>query len=98
MNEQARQAILVAIDALESCEKQATFFLGETEWQEDVFDEDKVEKALSMLQSLDIEETVEDVKEMTKRRIIDMLWVLHEQHKHRHNYFGYAINYIEEKL
>lgn len=55
MNNEIKQAILLAIDALESCDPDATFIDGDYEWQEAVFDEDKVKAALKALQALELE-------------------------------------------
>lgn len=53
-----KQAILLAIDALESCVL-ATFIddATEQEWEAQAFDEDKVKAALKALQALEWEET-----------------------------------------
>jgi hypothetical protein len=57
MDPEVRQAILLAIDALESCVL-ATFIddATEQEWEAQAFDEDKVKAALKALQSLPWEE------------------------------------------
>jgi hypothetical protein len=57
MDTEVRQAILLAIDALESCV--LTTFIDdstEQEWEAQAFDEDKVKAALKALQALDWEE------------------------------------------
>jgi|DEB19_MinimDraft_3_1074340.scaffolds.fasta_scaffold26500_3 hypothetical protein len=58
MDLEVRQAILLAIDALESCVL-ATFIDDSTEqeWEAQVFDEAKVKAALKALQALEWEET-----------------------------------------
>lgn len=57
MNNDLKQAILLAIDALESCVL-ATFIddATEQEWEAQAFDEDKVKAALKALQALEWEE------------------------------------------
>jgi hypothetical protein len=57
MDTEVKQAILLAIDALESCVL-ATFIDDSTEqeWEAQEFDEDKVKAALKALQALPWEE------------------------------------------